>query len=162
MAARIAAVMRGDQAERERLIQTAPQRTFSAPDCYFLDEAFFNVELCYIAHQLDQALTFWQGMHALSNADRELSDSAYLALRGLGYRIIQSYEGWALFCRSLKVEPPGPIVNFPGWRNVLNAVEMARIVAFDRDEMAEWPGGAGEIDPADSAEGWRRAFEHCA
>jgi hypothetical protein len=162
-----AAWMRSDDAEAMRLIDGAPQRQYVMGEHVWLGTALRQVELVYLSHQLDTAVTFWRtlGM-AESVADDERSERLLLGARALAFRMVQASDGWKLFCEELGVPAPGYIEQAPMYRNVADTLDAARLMAFSQIEMVEWleaqePGGAAEAQPLTaeaSADTWRQGL----
>jgi hypothetical protein len=164
----ITAEMRDDDGEVQALVASAPWVRYRVSDYTPFSEALREVELAYVAHQLRQCAGIWQAMH-LSNRDDSDDRDGFGTVQALAYRLCQSFDGWAIFCRDvLQIPAPGPVKDFPGYADmVLETLELARDITFSRDEMADWLAErlgddrpiAG-LDPQDSADSWAHAYTH--
>jgi hypothetical protein len=164
----ITAEMRDDSGEVQALAASAPRLRYSIPDYTPFSEALQAVELTYVAHQLHQCGCIWQAMN-LSHRDQSGDLEIFGAARALAFRLCQSFDGWAIFCRDvLQIPAPGPLKDFPGYADmVLETMDLARDIAFSRDEMHAWLSARRDddsvirhLDPEDSAHTWAQAYTH--
>jgi hypothetical protein len=141
----LAASLRGDEPEKERLARTAPRALYRLPDYHGLSEGLLLTAMLHVVQTLSLGVWFWRASTALAEAgfdkskrgrgqERRRGD----ALRLAGYLITVEVDGWALFCERLRIEPNGLLRDLPDWGQ-LKAIEgEARPVAFTAGEAAAW------------------------
>jgi hypothetical protein len=138
----LAADLRGDEAEAERLLRTAPRLTYSVPHHHLQAEAFQLVALVHLAQLLHLSSAYWQALvEALDGAD--LTDEALQGrldevVRGQAYLLCTYLRGWELFCAGLTIPPDVLKLYLPEWPALQETRESAQSLAFTAPEAAEW------------------------
>ncbi len=101
----VAAFERGDEAERERLLQTAPRVTFGLPDYWGIATAFDSLANFTFLTLLDLAGQYLRAFDRAAYPRREGDEDP---LEGwdevllVGYEFLAHLEGWRSFCRSCR------------------------------------------------------------
>jgi hypothetical protein len=141
----IAASVRGDVTERERLIQSAPRAGYRLPDYHGLADGLQLLVLLHLGELLDLAARLWRASLPLTDPDdcpgnegKERKARALGTVRMFAYLFTVSLDGWNRFCSDLKVEPPGLLKHLPGWATVNLSTNAARRVAFSQEEATAW------------------------
>jgi hypothetical protein len=155
----LAARVRGDDVEAERLLESAPRELWRVPHHQTLAEALCDLSLLHVALLLDAAAQLWHADGLLETNDRfakkgrarEARELRLLAtMRRLGTRILALQEGWRRFCAGLHIDPEAPLRDLPGYGTVQLAVRAAPLMALSAEEMAALaalPGGNPELTP---------------
>jgi hypothetical protein len=182
----IAATLRGDDVERERLIDTAPVETFGLPDYQGHAFALSEAGKFYRMEQLELVAQYWHCMMevaASANAKRSARRAAATDSPDKGppfeksnvwiygalctaYRYRRNREGWEIFCRGMSIDPDTHIAPLIG------SAEIERIEAempesdLSTDELVELaaalkiPGPPAQpfeaITAEEIAERWRK------
>lgn len=124
----IAAVARGDEAERHALLDSAPRLTFTLPHTYPLMRGFTRLAQWHIASQLEIA---WI-MATLAHFD---DDQSFHAALFAAYRFCIQADAWRAFCNEMGVHPEEALRDLPGAGLSLDFAEaLARPMSLTRDE----------------------------
>jgi hypothetical protein len=137
----MAAATRGDEAERDRLIQSAPRQTWSLPDYWGASTALQAVSHYHLLTLLDLAAGYFEMLTAAASQKRKKDDDplgddwdiVYL----LGYHFKTELAGWRQFCAELNVDPESGWTMLPGFRLVKRAAKMT-----ENDPKTRIPGCA--------------------
>jgi hypothetical protein len=168
----IAASVRGDETERERLVHSAPRVGYRLPDYHGMAEGMQLLALLHLGELLDLAALLWRASLPLTDPDdcpgkegKERKERALGTVRMFAYLFTVSLDGWNRFCSDLKVEPPGLLNDLPGWATVNLSANAARRVAFSPEEATAWlRKGTDEPAEARTAESvaaeLQQALEH--
>jgi hypothetical protein len=138
-----AAAARGDEAELNRLVHSAPSKLFQLPDFYELAEAVVHASLLHLTELLNLAALFWQvqGMLAEWEALDEESDPSKRLRATVGvfaYLFAVNLDGWRRFCSELRVDPESLISDLPGYGTVKHTESVARLMACTPSEATAW------------------------
>jgi hypothetical protein len=163
----MAAHVRGDAAERNRLVSSAPTRTLQVPDYYPLAKALGQASHWHMLTLLDLAGHFWQwwglwmtyarpqapeedvdkrhgrraraGTRNRGSADAELIDEyrAHGITRYYASRFVAHVDGWKQFCAELHADPEVQLKFLIGWGFVAQTDTAARRLAFSAEEV-DW------------------------
>jgi hypothetical protein len=161
----MAANLRGDAAEQNRLTSSARMRSFQMPDYFPLARAQAKAVFWHMLTLLDLAGHFWQwwGLwmtHALPDAldddrrgrrgggrakKRRISDGdlihryrAHGITRYYGSRFVAHMEAWKQFCAELHMDAEAQLNFMTGWGLVAQTEKAARRLAFDAEEAAQF------------------------
>lgn len=149
----IAAGVRGDKAEQERLSASAPQERYQAPDYYRLSRALQEAVYLHLLTLLDLAALFWQGWglcnaFGLSNPEdtgrRKRPRKGSLGwwangiFRYYAARFVARVDGWKRFCSELHIDPEVQLHFMIGWETILQTEQQARALAFSPEEAARF------------------------
>ncbi len=134
----IAAGLRDDAAERQRLMKAAPRIGLSLPDYFPLGAALQEVATFHVTGLLDLAARFWQawGLWGWSARAEQLKDRE---ARSQGRARYHAYEftthvaAWVQFCADLQVEPEALVDCMPGYEIIRQTHERADDLAYDRE-----------------------------
>src|SRR5271154_1463890 len=93
---------RGDKIEAERLLGSAPTRTWHLPDHFGWVEALHHLGLIHLVQQLDLATLYWQASSAADQpfagrADRRREKRCWDAMRLLAYSCSVRADAWKRF-----------------------------------------------------------------
>ena len=141
----LAASARGDEAELDRLVQSAPSKVFRVPDYFGQAE---GVELAALLQQielLDVAAAYWWvgGMLAEHEAwtdgeEDEISKRLRAVVRMFAYIFTTKLDGWRQFCAESKIDAEQLMNGLPGYDTVVRTEEATRDLAFSSEEAAAW------------------------
>jgi hypothetical protein len=141
----VAARLRGDVIEAERLANQAPRASFSVPHYRGLAEGMAHLSLLHVIQLLDIAAQFWQTEALLESVatfetqkNRNARESRlHQTLRLWGYLFVVETEAWNRFCAELHLDPEAVIRDMPGYPTVKKAEPSARAVAFSAEEITK-------------------------
>jgi hypothetical protein len=145
MALLLAANVRGDKAEAERLLKTAPRASWRVPHHQTLAEALCDLSLLHLARLLEAAALLWKAdslreandHYAKKGPDRDSRDLRLLAsLRRLATEMLALREGWGRFCAELRIDPDAPLRDLPGYAIAESTAKMAAVWALTEEEKA--------------------------
>lgn len=140
----VAASVRGDELERDRLSHSAPRVLWKLSDYFPHAEALGSLALVHLADMLDQVAVFWktlQVVETLSNTaapDDQFIAKLEEAACMMAFTLVLTVDGWAVFCRGLNIDPDAPLRDLPGYKTWTKAVEEARDLAFTREEATKY------------------------
>jgi hypothetical protein len=134
----MAASLRKDDPEYERLTRSAPRLTYCVPDFYGLSEGIFTAVNSYMLQQLALTARFFLVLGLACNnrgGDREhfwnpINLSAHL--------LVERAEGWRLFCADYGIDPAGVPSLMPGWDVLQGALELARLSVVSRETAVKY------------------------
>jgi hypothetical protein len=130
----MAASRRGHEAERQRLIDSAPHSLYKMADCYGRMDTFQTLTLLYWCELLETAGLYLQCCY-IADSDRfDLAErvGAVGSLYGYLYRVRR--EGWRSFCEGLHLPPDLYADRLPG-RDLLDVADrFAETWAFTPEE----------------------------
>jgi hypothetical protein len=154
----MAASVRGDEAEKQRLIAAAPEVSLRVPDYYPLAKALANVVDYHLLTLLDLAAQFWQwwgmwithigrdssagnpktGRRRKTDADRLREWRVRGITRYFASRFVAHRHGWQQFCTDMHIDPEVQLDFMIGWDTILRTDEAARELAFSAEEAAQF------------------------
>jgi len=157
----VAATARGDEADRARLLASAPASLFRLPDYFGLAEGLRTLALFHVAEMLDLAARCWHasGMLAQEEDFKGRAGKAERARwldaeRMLAYLLVVHADGWRRFCSELRVDDDLLLRELPGYETLARAEEVGRIMAFISEEATAWArqtnGGSAEVLTVDT------------
>jgi hypothetical protein len=160
----VAAGVRGDDSERERLIGSAPKYAFRVPDHWGLAQGVDRLVMVHIAMQLDLAASYWHLSAALAElsfgrcrrAARQRQDRLLNLLRLTAYRLVTYAEAWKLLTADLQIDAEDLLRDVPGYDNVRLAEQAASCMAYSEREALEYLRGlVKEKEPTAAADATR-------
>lgn len=160
---RVAAIQsawqRGDEADAQRLISTAPVKAFDMPEHLWAGEQLKLAQLAVLVDLLTRACEITEGLFILdrTRAERPALENALCVLAA---RMVAAFDGYTLLCARLGFEAPGAIGELPGWRIVADVTERARALAYSPAELAEQGRADTEPTPERWADAWLKTIEH--
>jgi hypothetical protein len=151
----LAASSRGDQAERERLLNSARRITLSGPDYYlygdalhYLAHVIFTDLVEEAAHYRDCfALVCDEGQGAGSAGRKRKRESRDLAslwsvpdhpwalVLSAGFRLRTKADGWKLFCQRLGIDAFVLWADLPGFDRLQSTLKLTDEIAFAPEGM---------------------------
>ena len=159
----LAASGRGDEAERDRLVNGAPRRTVSMTEHYPYADAFHEVALLLFIELLEGAAGYLEAFELSDPGDQvdEAEDPEaaeddgadaepeeedpdpvwYQWLRlalALGFMLKTKAEGWRLFCERLNVPPFLYWQDLPGFERLQDGLALAEHAALVPEGMVRW------------------------
>jgi hypothetical protein len=150
----VAAADRGDDAEADRLMRSAPREGFRLPDYHGLAEGVALASLFHMMTQLDRIARYWRaegiadrywemarGKEEKAKAER-LSDLTCL----LAYRITVEATAWKRFCAELKLDADTLLRDLPTYDTLKSGQDAAGIGAFTAEQVAAFLRKAGRED----------------
>jgi hypothetical protein len=165
----VAALARGDDVESDRLIHSAPQQVFQAPNYWRLLDGFEGLVKLYLLQQLDGAAFLWRLLGALEQSllfdaqrHRQREERLWQMIKLEAYKIVVRADGWKLFCGELQVDAEVLLQKLPGSANLAHTEQQARLLAFTAKEAVEYlrkPFERGQSAPG--SESSRVAREYC-
>ena len=161
----MAAWVRGDEQERDRLDTSAPCLTYRLPHHFGLGAAFREVREVHRTEVLTLATWYLYGINAAGATGGEEGEELLDVSQWFGYLLAVNLEGWRQFCEGLGLDL-GPLMACPSGQAVLD--EAARLAGgragFTAEEALACMLRHGlEATAAPSAEGvaagLRKAFD---
>ena len=185
----LAASQRGDDAERERLVQAGGRLTFSMPDYAPYAHAFEQLHLRTFLELREEATDYMEALARVNKAgdetegqadesgaaeladdhgDDRLQQSLDLAFAA-GFLLQAKADGWKRFCEQMQVPPLLQWEGLPGFNRLKRALALAEEFAFDSERFLRWLNGllsisAQELAGASAAEvaaEYEEAFRRC-
>jgi hypothetical protein len=159
----LAASARGDDRERQRLIDSAPHALYKVSDCFGRMDAFQTLTLLNRCELLETAGLYLRCCY-IADTDRfDLAErvGSVGSLNGYLYRVLR--EGWRLFCHGLHLPPDLYADTLPG-RDLLDVADrFAESWAFTPQEAlaharAKHGPDAEILIEKDVAGRWREAY----
>jgi hypothetical protein len=141
----VAATARGDEADRARLLASAPASLFRLPDYFGLAEGLRTLALFHVAEMLDLAARFGHaaGMLAQEGDFRGRAGKAERArrlgeARMLAHLLVVNADGWTRFCCEMQLDGDLLLKHLLGYETLTRAEEVARLMAFTPEEATAW------------------------
>ena len=138
----VAASLRGDPLEADRLAQRAPTSTFRVPNYRGLSEGLHQLVFLYLVEQLEFAALYHQTLAVTTDLDnwaqgktlakREKQMSQLLRL--LAFRFVLQADAWKILGDKLHIEPEALLRGLPGVGVVQRMEACARATAFTAEE----------------------------
>ncbi len=110
----LAAAARGDEAERDRLVDAAPRVAVRVPDTFSRAMAFREVMDQHRMERLSIAALLFRAHAQEADAEGAAKDRLRDVARLLGYLVGVYRDGWAAFCGHLRVTAAGLEPHLPG------------------------------------------------
>jgi hypothetical protein len=138
----LAATVRGDATEVDRLVRTAPRVAYSVPHHYPQLEAFQSVALVHLAQMLQGSSAYWQAVaHSIDGAGftgKKMQKRLDEVVRVRAYLLVTYLRGWEEFCEGLKI--PADILRafLPEWASMEKTLVSARAMAFNVAQVVRW------------------------
>ena len=152
----MAASSRGDEVERERLVNSAPKSGLRVANYFGFSQAVQEACFAYLLDQLNLAACFWRAEGLLASvcdladhpkrrkkrdeSEQAREDRMLFLVRWFGYRIVVNADAWRRFCAELNIETPRMVAVLSDQLMLNDVEECARIVAFSADEANACPG----------------------
>ena len=154
----VAARSRGDEAEAQRLIRSAPTTLRQVVHYRGLAEAMSELSLLHLCQLLHLAMLLGQAQVVWLHSSRrrarrgnpqdrreiEILQNARLH----AYVFLVESEGWDRFCAELNLDPDVLVRDVPGYTTVEVAAKIARVLAYTPEEAAQ----AIRLQQGDTAE----------
>jgi hypothetical protein len=136
----VAASARGDEAEADRLLSTAPRVTYRVPHTFGRLFALHEVMTHHRMAHLDLAAYFlWT--EAMSDTDDPTADRFLDVARMFGYLLNAHVGGWARFRDWLGIDTSALESSLPGAETIRRAAELSATVAATEAEALDWACG---------------------
>jgi hypothetical protein len=155
----VAASVRGDPVERQRLVDSAPRAAYLLAQHHALAQALAEAATMHVLTLLEVAANLWHwwglwGWSELCNQRRtardqagaraadEPEDEAAEIVRALcmvryqAYLFLTHREGWRQFCKDWPIEPEALLQIKPGWDMVVRTEAQARAHAYSLEDAA--------------------------
>lgn len=148
----MSASLRDDEAERMRLVQSAPRSTYTVADYSGLSHANEEVTAWQTMTLLAQAAEYFEAMRVALLADSKADPENELLEWGLwnGYLFRTHLDGWRAFCADLHLDPDVMMKLLPGF------------AVIQRADKATQPGGFGAFTPEGGNRVHRRRLREAA
>jgi hypothetical protein len=141
----LAASARGDEAELDRLVNSASSKLYRMPDYHGLAEGMELAALLQQTELLDVAAAYWWvgGMLAEHEAwtdgeEDEPSKRLRAVVRMFAYIFTTKLDGWRQFCAESKIDAEQLMNRLPGHDTLTRTEEATRDLAFSGEEAAAW------------------------
>jgi hypothetical protein len=131
----VAAGIRGDEADREKLMRSAPKKAFSVPNHRGYAEGFADVGSLYVAQQLETGIWMWRVL-AMIEGDQKDSPRWEQCLAMFASRFLVWRKAWRMLCEEYGVDGDAVLSVHPTWKTVQQLAELAEILALSPDEAA--------------------------
>ncbi len=158
----MAAALRGDGAEFDRLHRSAPRLGYSVPDYYPFSEALLRTSLSHLQRRFDAVMVFLK-VQAVVLTDDEGDERFWKLMRATAYAVTLEADGWTQFCEAMRLDPECLLGGLEA-RDLLKMVEdNARDLAYTAEEALAYrrEGGscAGVRTPSVVAAELRKIFD---
>jgi hypothetical protein len=146
----LAAILRGDEQETDRLSNTAPRVQYRVPDDYPLANAFRAVGYLHLAEVLAEATDYLLALSCFTHAkDPAIAKKVYGLARLNAYRLLTSMDGWRIFCEEMHVDLVACLGEGSRGDTLQTVAGLAAHHAFTPEEGDAWLSGlAGAKAPA--------------
>jgi hypothetical protein len=123
----VAASARQDEAERERLVCSAPRTTWQMPHHWGVVSVFESLASFHFMKLLDLAACYFHAFSAVGRRRKKDADAMadWQDAMYLGYEFVTYLAGWRQFCAELHVDPEIFWKLLPGYQTVKDAEELA-------------------------------------
>ncbi len=149
----MAASARGDEAERQRLVLSAPTVCYRVPDHFGLAMAFREVSELHFMELLDLAGLHDQAMGMADATDDEKQSARVLDVaRLVGYLFKVKLAGWREFCAEYSIDPELCWSCLPGFERVKRAERVAEGAAFTPEGVRAYLRKVGKATELITAE----------
>ena len=155
----LAASVRGDPVERQRLLDSAPRAAYLLPHHHALTQALSEAATMHFVSLLEVAANFWHwwglwgwselrsqrlaglDQGAADDADDPEDDVADIVrtmcmVRYQAYLFRTHRQGWQQFCQAWPLEPEALLQIKPGWDMVVRTEAQAREHAYSAEDAA--------------------------
>jgi hypothetical protein len=129
----LAALNRGDDAETERLTNSAPTRPANVPHYYGLWEGLTLLSVVHLLQQLSRVCRLGYAT-ALQAAGRVEEEEALRLSRMLAFQFVLDADAWQLLSAELQLDPEAILRHLPGCDLVRGMEEAARKMALTPEE----------------------------
>lgn len=158
----LAASVRGDEAERDRLARSAPRVGLRVQDYFGLSQAFVEVSHLHFMESLDFAGHYLEAL-AVASAEKPRKHKKEDDIFGpdwelamlLGYRFHSHRAGWKLFCSELRLDPDAFCEILPGFSTIQRAEQLSGErpdgrpgIAYVAEGVARYLARRAGADPA--------------
>jgi hypothetical protein len=146
----LAANLRGDDEEANRLSETAPRLVYRVPDDYPFCNAFRALGYQHLADVLAEATDYLLALSCFTHArDPALAEQVYGLARLNAYRLLTSLDGWRIFCEEMRVDPAACLGEGSRGATLQTVAGLATHHAFTPEEADAWLSAlAGAKAPA--------------
>jgi len=138
----VAASVRGDEAERGRLMRTAPRSLYRLPDYHGLADALQDAALLHLLEVLDLVALFLQASGSEEQSailkDQEHDERWMRIVRMAAYLITARRDAWRLLCGELGIDAEILLKGLPGYATVVRNEQTARALVFTPEEAAAY------------------------
>jgi hypothetical protein len=137
----VSASLRGDGAERGRLMDTAPKSFYRLPDYHGLADGLQRLAAYHVMTQLECAVLFWRAIglldqRALLGEDKGPPERRMSRVVGMiAYTIATHADAWKQFWAELNLDPGFLLKGLPGNAIVGEVEEAARDLALTAEEI---------------------------
>jgi len=155
----IAATVRDDLVDRQRLLDSAPSRPYRIRHHHALAQALCEAATAHLLTLLEVTAAFWHwwglwGWSELRSQRRTAADQAgakdaveaedeeskavrtMCMVRYQAYLFVTHREAWRQFCQEWPIEPEALLQIQPGWDMVVRTEAQARQLAYSREDAA--------------------------
>ena len=134
---------RGDQAEYDRLVRTAPRSTYTLPDFYPMMEGLYLIGYLHGMEMLQVAANLWPVAVSwrLRMERQDDNEKAYRAMRCLAYQFLILLDGWRQWGAKLQIDLEAQLKALPCYETLLSAESFAREAACTEAEATAYQGG---------------------
>jgi hypothetical protein len=130
----VAALARGDEPERQRLMHSAPTKLFRAPHHFGLAGAFLNLARLHMMQQLGLAADFWMAGALLAREQADTEGRARETVLSRGYLLRVGAVAWQRFCAEHRIDADSVLQLLPGYDALRCAEETAAQAALTQEE----------------------------
>lgn len=134
----LAAAARGDEAERDRLVDAAPRVAVRVPDTFPRSMAFREVMDQHRMERLSVAALLFRAHAQAADAEGAVKERVTNVARLMGYLVGVYRDGWAAFCDGLRVTAAGLEPLLPGAVVLDMADGLAKYDGFTPDVAAAY------------------------
>ena len=142
----LAATARGDEAETERLANSAPRHGFKVADCYGLIQGLEWLASYYLLNQLDLVVHYQTAMIGSTEERPSLgakkmktdADRLWKIAQWYAYWFLVTADAWKRVCAEMMIDPEIPLRDNPGYENVKRLESVLRQSAFSAEEAADY------------------------
>jgi hypothetical protein len=117
----LAALVRGDELDRSRLMQSAPRHRYLLADHHALMVSFTWLSDFHFTCLLDLAACYFEAFGALRPKRKKVDEAAWDTVMLQGYMFQTNLVGWRKFCAELNLEPEYLWEGRPGLKRIKRA-----------------------------------------
>jgi hypothetical protein len=134
----LAAGLRGDKNDQDRLIRTAGKQAVQVQDYRFHAEAFDATAKHAFIDLAEDAASFRERLESIQNAKDEEADGALEAFLAAAYVLWVKGQGWNRYCEGLAIPPFALWDGLPGFHRLQAALWTVDRIASQAGGFAVW------------------------
>jgi hypothetical protein len=148
----LAASVREDEVERERLARSAPRETYALPDYFWTAQTFSDLSSLHFLELLDLAISYHLALGLADTAgvevgSVEVEEKAMNLAMYFAWKFRLLLAGWRTFCGELGMDAEACWAILPGYENFRKAERSTESAAFTPERIVAFLKRVGANDP---------------